>query len=118
MMTSHKTYGDLEVNHLLGKGGEFVVEAEAVFTRVVGGEDIVSLALFGAFHEGALVGADDRVVYIEGPSRLNLTTAMSEEKSGQVWELGPLLQTYREIERNLGSLVLDICEEAGLLMSQ
>lgn len=41
-------YGDFEVYHFLGEGAHFVVEAEFVFACVVGGEDKVTLALFGA----------------------------------------------------------------------
>lgn len=40
--------GDFEVDHLVGKGADTVVEAEAVLANLVGCEDEVTLAFLGA----------------------------------------------------------------------
>lgn len=44
-----RPYSDLKIHHLLRKRRHLVVEAEAVFTNVVGREDEVALPLFLAF---------------------------------------------------------------------
>ena len=43
---------DLEVDHLVGKGTDAVVEAETVLAGLVGGEDKVALAFLGAVEDG------------------------------------------------------------------
>lgn len=43
-----ETYGDLEVDHLLGEGGHLIVEAEGVLADALGSEDKVTLALLCA----------------------------------------------------------------------
>ena len=70
-------YRDLEVHRLLRKGAHLVVEAEAVFARVVGREDEVTLALFGAVEDHLLVGARDGVVDVERAARLDLQSRIS-----------------------------------------
>lgn len=46
--------GDFEVDHLVGKGADAVVEAEAVLADLVGCEDKVALALLGTIKDGLL----------------------------------------------------------------
>lgn len=45
---------DFDVNHLVGKGADAVVEAEAVFANVLCGEDKVALALLCAVEDDLL----------------------------------------------------------------
>ncbi len=49
-------YGYLEIYHLLGKRGHFVVEAKSIFPALAGCEHEVSLSLFGPFHDDLLIG--------------------------------------------------------------
>lgn len=65
-------YRDFEVNHLVRDGAHLVVEAEAVLARLVRSEDKVALALVRAVEDGLVVGADDRVVDVEGAAGLDL----------------------------------------------
>lgn len=67
-----KTYSDLEVHKLLGKGAHFVVEAKPVFARLASCEDKVALSLFPSIHDYLVIGAHDLVVNIERSSGLNL----------------------------------------------
>ena len=76
-------YRDLEIDHLLSKGGHLVVEAEPVFPDFVGREHEVPLSLLGAFHDDLLIGADDRVVDVEGAPCLHLVvTTVSQSPAG------------------------------------
>ena len=71
------TYGDLEIDHLLGKRAHLIVEAEAVFAHVKRCEDKIALSLLGAVEDDFVCGADNRVVDIERASRLHLFTCLS-----------------------------------------
>lgn len=104
------TYGNLKVNHLLCKRRELVVEAEAVLSKVVGGEDVVSLTLLGTLHHGSFVGSDHRVVNIKGSARLNLE--VSDCHVGRCMCQG----THGEVEGDLGATGLHICKEARFLV--
>lgn len=67
------TYGDFEIYGFLCEGAHFVVEAEAIFSCVGGGEYKVALALFLVVHDDLLVRADYAVVDVEGAARLHLS---------------------------------------------
>ena len=56
-----KTYGNLEIYHLLCECAHLVAEAEAVLAHVIGREDKVALALLVAV-ENKLVGRTDNLV--------------------------------------------------------
>lgn len=45
--------GDFEVDHLVGEGADAVVEAETVFTSLVGGKDKVALAFLCAIEDNS-----------------------------------------------------------------
>jgi hypothetical protein len=45
--------GDLKVDHLVGKGADAVVEAEAVLTSLIGCEDKVALTFLGTVEDGS-----------------------------------------------------------------
>lgn len=62
---------DLEVNHLLGKGGHLVVEAELVLARLGRHEGVVALSLLLLHHNQHLVRALDGVVDVKRPARLH-----------------------------------------------
>ena len=75
------TYGDLEIDHLLGECAHLIVKAEAVFAHVKRREDKIALPLLGAVENDFVGGADNRVVDIEGASGLHLFTCPSARLS-------------------------------------
>lgn len=75
------TYGDLEIDHLLGESAHLIVEAEAVFAHVKRCEDKIALSLLGAVENDFVCGADNRVVDIERASGLHLFTRSSARLS-------------------------------------
>lgn len=66
------TYGDLEVDELLGEGTHFVVEAERVVTRLLRCKDKVSLSLLLARENDLAVRALNLVIDIERTAGLHL----------------------------------------------
>lgn len=67
------TYGNLEINQFLRKRRHLVVEAEAVFTDGLRGEDEIALALLCVLHDDLLARSDDGVIDIERAAGLDLT---------------------------------------------
>ena len=75
------TYGDLEIDHLLGESAHLIVEAEAVFAHVKRCEDEIALSLLGSVENDFVCGADNRVVDIERASGLHLFACPSARLS-------------------------------------
>lgn len=62
---SGETHRNLKINHLLGKRGHLIIEAESVLSDAQGREYKIPLALLGPVQDGLLAGSDNRVIDIE-----------------------------------------------------
>lgn len=91
-------YGDFKVDQLLCESAHLVVEAEAVLADFIGCEDEVTLSFLGSVEDDFLLPAigswaDNRIINVERTTSLN-----------------------GEIECDFRALVLNVCEEASLLV--
>jgi hypothetical protein len=59
------TYGNFEIDHLLCESAHLVVEAETVFSHIIGREYEIALSLLGSVEDDLVCGTDNRVVDIE-----------------------------------------------------
>lgn len=66
------SHRNLKINHLIGKGGHFVIEAHTVLADFLAGKDEFSLSFLGIFHDDLFVWPNDTVVDIKSSARLNL----------------------------------------------
>lgn len=68
----HATYGDLEVDKLLGKCTHLVVEAELIVADLLGSEDKVALTLLGSIENDLVARSRHNVVDIKRTTGLDL----------------------------------------------
>ena len=71
------TYRNLEVDHLLGKRGHLIVEAECIFADALRGEDEISLAFLCSVEDDLAARCGHGVVDIERSAGLDLQRTRS-----------------------------------------
>lgn len=114
-----RTNSNLEIHHFLRKRRHAIVEAEAVLSNILSGEDEITLPLFRALHDDIVIGTDLRanhcVVDIEGASGLDLGRGYISFAS-RCSSVG--CKTYGKVESELRISLVDIGEEAGFLVGR
>lgn len=64
-LTADIAYRNLKVDHLVGEGGHFIVEAESILPRVLCVEDEITLSFFLSFHYFLVIRSVYRVIDVE-----------------------------------------------------
>lgn len=84
------THGNLDINDLVDKGAEGVVEAERVRSGHLSCEDKVTLSLLLSSHDDLVVGALDGVIDIERATGLHLKSHQinTELPMAEEWQRG------------------------------
>lgn len=71
-MSQGKTYGNLEIHHLLRKCAHLVAETELVLSNIIRGEDKVTLTLLCTIDNDFISRTSDFVIDIERTTGLYL----------------------------------------------